>query len=59
MKNAEPKPSTLSNTSFLEEVARVDLSEERPEHCAVVLPSYRARAAFYRASTIVATNAGS
>ncbi|MBM71273.1 MAG: hypothetical protein CL847_00620 [Crocinitomicaceae bacterium] len=57
MKNAEPKPSTLSNTSFLEEVARVVLSEERPEDCAVVLPSYRARAAFYRACSRVTTKA--
>ena len=57
MKNSGPKPSTLSSTSFLEEVASTVLAEDRPELCAVVLPSFRARAAFYRACSRVATKA--
>ena len=57
MKNSGPKPSTLSSTSFLEEVASAVLAEDRPELCAVVLPSFRARAAFYRACSRVATKA--
>ena len=43
------KPSTLSGTSFLEEVAEAVLAEPRPQECAVVLPSHRAKAAFFRA----------
>ena len=54
MKNSGPQPSTLSSTSFLEEVAYAVLAEDRPELCAVVLPSFRARAAFYRACARVA-----
>ena len=54
MKNSGPKPSTISKTSFLEEVALAVLSEKSPEKCAVVLPSFRARAAFYRACSRVA-----
>ena len=54
MKNSGPKPSTLSKTAFLEEVAEAVLSEKYPEKCAVVLPSFRARAAFYRACSRVA-----
>lgn len=54
MKNSGPKPSTLGKTAFLEEVAEAVLSEKYPEKCAVVLPSFRARAAFYRACSRVA-----
>ena len=54
MKNSGAKPSTLSKTAFLEEIAEVVLSEKSPEKCAVVLPSFRARAAFYRACSRVA-----
>ena len=57
MKNSGPKPSTLSNTSFLEEVAGIVLSEDKPEDCAVIVPSFRARAAFFRACSRVAKKA--
>lgn len=41
--------STLSSTSFLDEVAQHILREEKPSECAVLLPSYRAIGAFKRA----------
>ena len=51
------KPSTLSGTSFLEEVAEAVLSEPMPQECAVVLPSHRAKAVFFRACARVAKKA--
>lgn len=52
----KPKNSTtLSSTSFLDEVAQHILREEKPSECAVLLPSYRAIGAFRRAYARLAT----
>lgn len=47
MSRKPPQP-TLTNTSFLDEVASAVMKEKQPEICAVILPSYRAVQAFKR-----------